>query len=55
MFDFETCYLFVMGGLMGLVVQRLFRGFTASNPEAVADAKKKAEVKAIEFINRILK
>lgn len=52
---FDSCYLFVIGGLLGLGVQKLFKGFAASNQEAVGEAKKKAEAKAIEFINRMLK
>jgi hypothetical protein len=52
---FDSCYLFVIGGLLGLGVQKLLQGFAAQNPDAVGEAKKKAEAKAIEFINRILK
>jgi hypothetical protein len=55
MFDFHTCELFVIGGLMFMGIKALLKNFAASNPEAVDDVKKRAEAKAIDLINRILK
>jgi hypothetical protein len=46
---------FLTGCIVGFGVNSFFHSFAANYPEAVAAMKAKAEAKAIEFINRILK
>ena len=55
MYGFDYCYTFVLGGLMFMGIKALLRNFAASNPEAVDDVKKRAEAKAIDLIDRVLK
>jgi hypothetical protein len=47
--------LFLIGCMVVLAIKELLERFAARNPEAVEGVKKKAEGKAIDVINRILK
>lgn len=55
MFDDSMGKWFLVGCMAILAIKELLEKFSARNPEAVEGVKKKAEGKAIDVINRILK
>ena len=57
MFDFNDSAgkWFLVACMAILAIREVVKKFAASNPEAVDDVKKRAEAKAINLINRILK
>jgi hypothetical protein len=57
MFDFNDSAgkWFLVACMAVLGIRELYRKFASSNPETVEVVKTKAEAKAIDLINRILK